>query len=172
MSALLFVAGCSSSGSQHSSHSGVSVNQASYAAVQAQTACPTCGPGYHSTAHAHSNQTGNAIRHSHAGGAGHAHGGYSASYDYIVDAGMNAGVNSGMNVGVNAGGNTVVRTGVRTAAASNGGGSGTLVKIAGALLVGGLIYNVTKDDDDDNNTGGGGVGGDDGSCGSKGKKPC
>jgi len=159
MSALFFAAGCSSSGSSHSSHSGVSVNQASYTAVQAQTACPTCGPGYHSAAHAHSNQSGNALRHSHAGGAGHDHSGYSAGYGYAVD-------------GVTAGGNTVVRTGVRTAAASNGGGSGggsALVKIAGALLVGGLIYSASKDDDD-NNTGGGV--GDDGSCGTPGKKAC
>ena len=144
LSALLVVAGCSSSGSSRTSHN--TAVKASHASYSAQTNCASgCQAGYHQAGHAHSNQSGAAIRHSHAGSAGHAHSGYSAGYGYTMDA------------GVSAGRNTIVRTSAQSGAgavASSGGGAGgsTLVKIAGALLVGGLIYNATKDDDDDNKT--------------------
>jgi len=139
MSVSLIAAGCSSSDSRSGSHSGVKATHVSYTA-QSQTECANCGAGYHSAAHAHSNNSGNAMRHSHAGAAGHVHGGYSAGYGYIT------------NTTVASGRNTLATQGTRSVAASNGGGSSALVKIAGALLIGGLIYSATKDDDDDSST--------------------
>lgn len=138
MSVLLISAGCSSTGSSHSPNSAVKAAHASYSA---QRDCSDCAVGSHSVGHAHSNHTGAAIRHTHAGGA-HTHNGYSAGYGYTMD------------TGVSAGRNAIIRTSTQSTATATAGSSGgsTLVKIAGALLIGGLIYSATKDDDDDNKT--------------------
>jgi hypothetical protein len=137
MSVTFLAAGCSSSGSNHTSHSGVKVSNASYTA---ERECSNCGAGYHSAGHAHTNHSGAAIRHTHVGGAGHAHSGYSAGYGYTS------------NASVSAGRNTMIRTSGQGAAASGGTGVSTAVKVAGALLVGGLLYHAISDDDDDNKT--------------------
>ena len=78
LSALLVIAGCSSSGSSRSSHHST-VNTGYAASTSAQTSCSGCQAGYHQSGHAHSNQAGAAIRHTHVGATGHAHNGYSAS---------------------------------------------------------------------------------------------
>ena len=179
ISAVLFMAGCASSGVKSNPYANGGANNAAYAyqanqanrvayqgnanyqAGQYQAAgqyqqvnCQSCGQGSHAVAHDHGHSrsaTGAVVTHRHAGTAGHAHSGMSGSHSYVTTtAGRNASgyaVNNAgyVNNAANAGG--VARAG--------GGVGSTLVKAAGVLLVGGLIYKATKDDDDngdDNST--------------------
>ena len=142
--------GCSSSGTR-TSNAGMVANHASYnqhnsqhnvqyaGAVNAQTACATCPPGSHAVAHGHSNQVGQLVTHTHTGGLGHVHNGMSQSHSYVTTA-------------AHAGRNTYVN-GVAVGGASRGAG---IAKVAGALLVGGLIYSVANDNDNDSNGSSGG----------------
>lgn len=142
--------GCSSSGTRtsnagmanHASYKQHSTqHNAQYAAVNAQAACATCPPGTHAVAHGHSNHVGQLVTHTHTGGLGHVHNGMSQSHSYVTTA-------------AHAGRNTYVN-GVAVGGASRGAG---LAKVAGALLVGGLIYSAANDNDNDS---GGSSGGDD-----------
>jgi len=139
--------GCSSSGTR-TSNAGMVANHASYkqhstqhnvqyAAVNAQAACATCPPGTHAVAHGHSNHVGQLVTHTHTGGLGHVHTGMSQSHSYVTTA-------------AHAGRNTYVN-GVAVGGASRGAG---LAKVAGALLVGGLIYSAANDNDSGGSSGG------------------
>ncbi|RVU86411.1 hypothetical protein EOL70_02890 [Leucothrix sargassi] len=167
ISAVLFTAGCASSGVKggHSNYAYQANNAAAYnanyraggaysthagaahAGQYQQVACQTCGAGSHAVAHDHGHSrshTGQTVTHRHAGAAGHAHNGMSGSHSYVT---TTAGRNTGGYV-TNAG--YANQAGAGVARAGGSGVGSTLVKAAGALIVGGLIYNAVKDDDDDN----------------------
>jgi len=148
MSAFLVMAGCSSSGTKQRVHaSGVKATHASYTHhAKAGASCSTCGAGYHAVAHSHghsNHSTGAVVTHTHTGASGHAHHGMSSSHSYV-------------NTATHAGRNTYVKTG----AVQRSGTGMSFAKVAGALLVGGLVYKATQDDDDDSGSSTGGSGGD------------
>ena len=169
ISVLLITAGCTNSSSKSNGYSGTSgFNNGSRHAgaynVQGgqfqQAACQNCGQGSHAVAHDHGHSratTGQTVTHRHTGTTGHAHNGLSGSHSYVTTtAGRNGGGFVANNGGFNAAGRgAAVRTGSSVGS--------TVAKVAGALILGGIIYNAADDNNSSSSgsTGGGSTGGGD-----------